>query len=104
MAVLTRLPPIPVITIVYAPVGVVAEVDIVIVSLHVGLQLPPLKATILPTGISPEADNDTGCLVPLNKLILTVVVVLLPGVTLPLVGVTEREKSKGVGAGVQAIV
>jgi hypothetical protein len=87
-------PPVPNIVIVYVPVGVVEEVEIVTVELQVGLQLVGLKEQDAPAGRL-EHENETGCLVPLTSVAVTVVLVLLPCATLPLLGFTLIEKSKG---------
>ena len=78
--------------IVELPVGVVAEVVIVIVEVQVGLQLAELNEAIAPEG-RPDAEKLTDWLVPDVRPAVTVVVMLLPPIIAPLVGLADKEKS-----------
>jgi hypothetical protein len=70
-------PPVPDIVIVYVPVGVVEEVEIVAVELQVGLQLVGLKEQDAPAGRL-EQENETDCVLPLINVAVTVVLVDCP--------------------------
>jgi hypothetical protein len=70
----------------------VVAVDIVRVELQVGLQLVGEKLQLVPLG-NPEQEKLTDCVVPVNKVAVTVVVALSPGITLPKDGLTDKEKS-----------
>lgn len=76
---LVRPPPLPVMVIVYAPAGVFVEVPMVRVLVKVGLPLAgenPVEIVVVDG--ETEDDNDTGWLVPLTKVTVTVGVVLPP--------------------------
>jgi len=79
---------------VYVPVGVDDEVEIVNVLENVGLPEDGLKLAEAPEG-KPEAERLTDFAEPLVRVTLTVVVMLLPTITVPLDGLTDIEKSKG---------
>jgi hypothetical protein len=68
----------------------------VMVEEKVGLPEAGLKLMVTPAGC-PEAESETDCEVPLTKVAVTVAVVELPCWTVPLEGLTLREKSKGGG-------
>jgi hypothetical protein len=70
-------PPVPNIVIVYVPVGVVEEVEIVAVELQVGLQLVGLKEHDAPVGRL-EHENETDCVLPLINVAVTVVLIDFP--------------------------
>ena len=91
---LTTEPPVPVTVIGLVPVGVDPEVKIVNVDVHVGLQLTGLNEQDAPDGRF-EQLKLTVCDVPETKVVVTSVLVELPCATLPEVGLTAIEKSKG---------
>ena len=66
-----REPATPVTVIVDDPAGVDAEVVRVNVDEHVGLHDPGEKAAVAPVG-RPEAEKDTGCGVPENRVAVIV--------------------------------
>ncbi len=76
---LVRPPPLPVMVIVYAPAGVFAEVPMVSVLVKVGLPLAGENPVEI-VGVvgETEDDNDTGWLVPLTNVTVTVAVVPPP--------------------------
>jgi len=64
-------PPVPVIVTGYVPVGVDAEVDIVMVLVNVGLPEEGLKPAVAPLG-RPDAERLTDCVAPLVRVTVTV--------------------------------
>ena len=94
MQVRVRPPPVPVIVIVWNPVGVPELVTIVSVELKLGVPEDELKEA----DRSPEADRLTVLLNPAIEETETVAVVKPPRTTEPEVGLTPMEKS-GVGGG-----
>jgi len=91
---LVNPPPVPFIVTVYVPEGVDELVDMAKVLENVGFPEDGLKLADAPDG-NPVTSRLTDLEGPSTNVIETVAVVLLPFVTVPLVGLTETEKSKG---------
>jgi hypothetical protein len=80
---------VPVIVTVAVPtvaLGLAAKVTIV---KHVGVQSDGAKLAVTPDGV-PEVLKVTSCPVPVKRVAATVVVVVPPWATVPLVGEAER--------------
>jgi hypothetical protein len=73
--------------------GVVADVEIVKFELQVGSQVRGEKLQFAPTGNS-KHEKLTDCVVPLNKVAVTLVVILSSRFTIPESGSTDKEKLK----------
>ena len=71
------------------------------VELYVGIPDTGLNEQTADGG-QPDCDSATVCGVPLSKVTVAIVEVLLFWPTVPLVGLTETEKSKGGAGGVKA--
>lgn len=87
-----RFPLVPVIVIVYVPVGVLVVVEIVNWLVKVGIPFVGFSPVVSPVADGEiDADKLTGWVVPLSRLTVTVEDIELPWMTEPLAGVTPTE-------------
>ena len=80
---------VPVIVMVWLPVGVACEVLMAISEVNVGLPLAGVKVTVVPAG-TPLAVRATFSVVPAVRVAVTMAAVLPPRTTLAALGLTER--------------
>jgi len=96
-------PPVPVITMVYAPAVVVAATTMVIVEVPEPVMEVGLKVTVTPAGW-PLADSDTAELKPSMAVDVMVEVALPPWSTVKEAGEAERVKVGLVAVGARALI
>ena len=94
VVVLVWSPLVAIIVIVDVPTGVDEPAVMVIMLVNDGFPDDGSKLTDAPDGI-PKDESETGDDVPLERVTVTVAVMLSPCSTLPLLGSTDTEKSNG---------